>query len=338
MGQMKEAKFYDKIEDCGVICRLCPHECKIMPGKFGACRVRNNIGGTLYAGNYGKISALAMDPVEKKPLYHFYPGKYLLSIGTIGCNFRCSFCQNYHIAQSGIDDKAAHEFCEAGGDHLLGLCRKEKDCIGIAYTYNEPVIWYEYVIDTAAYIKKEGYKNVLVTNGYIGEKALLELLPFIDAMNIDLKGFRGKYYRDVCGGDIENVKRTIEIAASLCHVEVTTLIVPGMNDSEGEMNELSQWLSSIKSTIPLHLSRYFPMYKMSRESTSVEKLISLKKTAERNLEYVYIGNLHSKAVNTYCPECGVLLIGRELGIFIGSLKGGACPECGKTIDIKGILC
>ncbi|HYF84609.1 MAG TPA: AmmeMemoRadiSam system radical SAM enzyme [Clostridia bacterium] len=337
MGQLKEAMHYEKLEGQNVVCRLCPHECTIAPGKYGICRVRNNIEGTLYTHNYGKISAVAMDPVEKKPLYHFFPGKYILSLGTVGCNFRCSFCQNYHIAQRGAVEEAGEgNLYEASEAYLLSLCRQEEECVGIAYTYNEPSIWYEYVLDTARYIKGKGYRNVLVTNGYMGEKPLSELLPYIDAMNIDVKGFTEEYYRDVCGGSLEYVKRTVEAAASKCHVEITTLVVPGRNDSEKEMDELSRWLASIKPSIPLHLSRYFPMYKMKEEPTSAETLKNLKKIAANNLEYVYVGNLQSEDTNTYCPNCKALLIKRSGGIFIEHLDDGLCSKCGKVIDIKGI--
>jgi pyruvate formate lyase activating enzyme len=337
MSELKEAMHYEKLEGQNVACRLCPHECTIAPGKYGICRVRNNIEGTLYTHNYGKISAVAMDPIEKKPLYHFFPGKYILSLGTVGCNFRCSFCQNYHIAQRGAVEEAEEgSLYEASEAYLLSLIRQEEECVGIAYTYNEPSIWYEYVLDTARYIKGKGFRNVLVTNGYIGEKPLAELLPYIDAMNIDVKGFTEEYYRDVCGGSLEYVKRTVEAAASKCHVEITTLIVPGRNDSEREMDELSKWLASIKPSIPLHLSRYFPMYKMKEEPTSVETLKNLKKVAENNLEYVYVGNLQSEDTNTYCPNCKALLIKRSGGIFIEHLDDGLCSKCGKVIDIKGI--
>lgn len=337
MGQLKEAMHYEKLEGQNVVCRLCPHECTIAPGKYGICRVRNNIEGTLYTHNYGKISAIAMDPMEKKPLYHFFPGKYILSLGTVGCNFRCSFCQNHHIAQRGAVEEAGEGgLYEASESYLLSLCRQEEECVGIAYTYNEPSIWYEYVLDTARYIKGKGYRNVLVTNGYMGKKPLTELLPYIDAMNIDVKGFTEEYYRDVCGGSLEYVKRTVEAAASKCHVEITTLVVPGRNDSEKEMDELSRWLASIKPSIPLHLSRYFPMYKMKEEPTSAETLKNLKKIAANNLEYVYVGNLQSEDTNTYCPNCKALLIKRSGGIFIEHLDDGLCSKCGKVIDIKGI--
>lgn len=334
MDMLKEALHYEKLEDKKVLCRLCPHECRIAPGKYGICRVRNNIEGTLYAHNYGKISAIAMDPVEKKPLYHFFPGKYLLSLGTVGCNFRCRFCQNYHIAQQGTaEGERSASFYKASESYLLSLCRQEEDCVGIAYTYNEPSVWYEYVLDTARYIKEKGYRNVLVTNGYMSEKPLLELLPYIDAMNIDVKGFSEEYYRDICGGRLEWVKNTVEAASPGCHVEVTTLIVPGHNDSEEEMEELSKWLASVKPSIPLHLSRYFPMYKMKEDPTPAGTLKKLKKVARENLEYVYIGNLFGEDANTYCPQCGALLVRRSGGVFIEHLDDGICSKCGKSIDI-----
>lgn len=337
MERSREAMFYERHEDNSVKCGLCPHGCTIAPGKTGICRVRNNIDGTLYAHNYGKLSAVAMDPVEKKPLYHFYPGKYLLSLGTVGCNFRCSFCQNYHIAQRGTEgDKGGEGLYEASESYLLSLCRQEEDCVGIAYTYNEPTVWYEYVLDTARYFREKGFKNVLVTNGYIGDKALSVLLPYIDAMNIDVKAFTDRYYREVCGGSLEHVKDTVKAAAAECHVEVTTLVVPGMNDSETEMDELSGWLASIKPSIPLHLSRYFPMYRMTEAATPPETLRALKKVASNSLEYVYVGNLQGSDINTYCPQCGALILTRSGGIFIEHLEDGACSKCGKGIDIKGI--
>ncbi|MGE5630512.1 MAG: AmmeMemoRadiSam system radical SAM enzyme [Caulobacteraceae bacterium] len=337
MGELKEALYYEKLDDKKTLCRLCPHQCRLGPGQYGICRVRNNIEGTLYTHNYGKISAIAMDPVEKKPLYHFFPGKYLLSLGTVGCNFRCKFCQNYRIAQRGTGEKSdSGDFYEASEGYILSLCRQEEDCVGIAYTYNEPSVWYEYILDMAKYVKSKGYRNVLVTNGYMSDKPLMELLPYIDAMNIDVKSFNEEYYKDICGGRLEFVKNTVEAASSKCHIEITTLIVPGLNDSEEEMEELSEWLASVKPSIPLHLSRYFPMYMMNENPTPVETLKTLKKAAMENLEYVYIGNVSGNDTNTYCPDCGALLVRREDGIFIEHLDEGTCTKCGKLIDMTGV--
>ncbi len=337
MSHQKEALHYEKNESNQVTCRLCPHECRIPEGGSGICRVRSNRSGTLYAGSYGIVSAIAMDPVEKKPLYHFHPGKYLLSIGTMGCNFRCSFCQNYQIAQSGPEAFSQRGNTDDASPHyLLSLCRQEENCVGIAYTYNEPNTWYEYVLDTARLIKEKGYKNVLVTNGYIQEKPLLELLPLTDAMNIDVKGFTEGYYRSLCGGSLEPVKRTVELAAKQCHVEVTTLIIPGKNDNEEELSAQCRWLASVRPDIPLHLSRYFPRYRMHEAATPAETLKRLKEKAGHYLEYVYIGNLQGTDQNTYCPQCGALLIGRQDGIFIEHLDEGSCTKCGKAVRIEGL--
>lgn len=334
MDAFKEAKYYEKHDGSRVICRLCPHECRIEEGKSGICRVRGNREGKLYTYNYGKISAIAMDPVEKKPLYHFYPGRYLLSLGTLGCNFRCGFCQNYHIAQQGIDmEGSAYGTREASESYLLSLCRQEENCVGIAYTYNEPNVWFEYILETAKKFRGNGYKNVMVTNGYINQAPLKELLPFIDAFNIDVKGFTKEYYKNVCGGQLEKVMETVETAAGHSHVEVTTLVVPGLNDSEREMEELSRWLAGIKAFIPLHLSRYYPRYKMQEEPTPVEALKRLREVARKHLDYVYLGNVDGAGSNTYCPQCGALLVSRDSGIFYEHLDGNTCSKCGRVIEI-----
>lgn len=286
---LREALYYEKSDDMSLHCLLCPHGCTISEDKSGICGVRRNKGGTLYTENYGMAAAIAMDPVEKKPLYHFYPGKYLLSIGTIGCNFRCSFCQNHPIAQP--EHSELINLSSITGDYLLSLCKQEDDCIGVAYTYNEPSIWYEFVLDTSRFINQNGFKNVLVTNGYISEKPLLELLPFIDAMNIDVKAFNSTFYKEICGGKLEEVKRTVEIAAKACHVEITTLVIPDLNDNPSEIDELASWLAALSPSIPLHLTRYFPRHKMEKSPTPIGTLKLLKETAEQHLKYVYIGNV-----------------------------------------------
>ncbi|MFZ5352481.1 MAG: AmmeMemoRadiSam system radical SAM enzyme [Bacillota bacterium] len=329
----KEAMYYEKVNERTISCSLCPHGCVLQEGKTGICKARENIGGVLYSNNYGEISAIAMDPIEKKPLYHFYPGKYLLSIGSTGCNFRCDFCQNFQIAQkkSGLHTPA-HSL-ETG--YLVKLCRDEEDCIGIAYTYNEPSIWYEYVYDTSQYVKEKEFKNIMVTNGYMSPEPFKELLPYIDAFNIDVKAFSEKYYKEICGGKLENVKRTVELAADKAHVELTTLIVPGLNDSDDEIAELAKWISEMKPSIPLHLTRYYPQYKMSLPSTPVETIKRLKRVAEEYLEYVYTGNIYGEDSNTYCPECKALLVRRGNVILYEHLEDGVCTKCGKEIDIIG---
>jgi len=285
---MKLAMFYEKIEDLKVHCRLCPHNCVIKPGGIGLCRARQNIGGELYSLNYARIASISIDPIEKKPLYRFHPGTNILSAGTFGCNLKCSFCQNWTIAHTDVPtiEVQPDELVEKAVESL------ESGSIGIAYTYNEPSIWYEYVYDTAVLARQKGLANVMVTNGFISKEPLERLLPYIDAMNIDLKAFTASFYKDICKATIDNVKETIKLAAGKCHVEVTTLVIPDLNDSIEEIGELSEWLSSVSPNIPLHLSRFFPNYKMQdRPQTPVNTLKRARDRALVNLKYVYIGNV-----------------------------------------------
>jgi pyruvate formate lyase activating enzyme len=284
----KEARYYDKNPNLSVKCNLCPHKCIIKPGASGICRVRKNIDGKLYTLNYGKVTSIALDPIEKKPLYQFYPGSYILSLGTFGCNFKCPYCQNWEIA---------HEEPESYGITPEKAVLKakefvEKGSIGLAYTYNEPSIWYEFVYDTAVLAKEEGLSNVLVTNGYISHKPLQDILPYIDAFNIDVKSFDEDFYKKICNGTLEDVKETVEIVSKSCHVELTSLIIPGLNDSISNIEKMAKWIYSISSEIPLHITRFFPHYKMNNiPPTPVETLIKLKDTAGRYLKYVYVGNV-----------------------------------------------
>lgn len=227
-----------------------------------------------------------MDPIEKKPLYQFNPGRQILSAGSWGCNLRCAFCQNWEIAHG----EPGVRRIEPDGLAALAAAQGANN-IGVAYTYSEPMVWYEYMKDTAAAVKNRGLKNVLVTNGYIEPGPLSELLPLVDAMNIDLKGFRDDYYGNICGGSLAPVLRTVESATKACHVEVTTLIVTGLNDKPAEIDELSQWLASVNPEIPLHLSRYFPRYKMELPPTPADTLVKLRDAARKHLRFVYIGNM-----------------------------------------------
>jgi pyruvate formate lyase activating enzyme len=283
---MHEAMYWNKGENNNVICSLCPHNCNIPVDRTGICRVRKNIDGILYSMNYGKITAIAMDPIEKKPLKNYFPGNSVLSIGSFGCNLRCSFCQNWSIA---------HETPPVKNIELrsmIEIMETYDSCIGIAYTYNEPSIWYEYILHTAHKIKEIGYKNILVTNGYINVEPLKKLIPYIDAVNIDVKGFTQNYYNRICGGNLDNVKQTVEIITKSCHVEVTTLLVPELNDSAQEINGLSAWLAKINPDIPLHLTRYFPNYKMrNSEPTSLETMNRARDEAKKYLNNVYLGNV-----------------------------------------------
>ncbi|NMA66328.1 MAG: AmmeMemoRadiSam system radical SAM enzyme [Clostridiaceae bacterium] len=284
-----KAQYFNKLENNKVHCILCPHNCHINNGERGICGVRKNIDGNLYAESYGHISSLALDPIEKKPLYHFYPGSLILSIGSYGCNLRCSFCQNYSISMN----KPNTAYISPENLVYKAFDLKKSNNIGLAYTYNEPFISYEYVLDCCKLAKEKNLKNILVTNGYIQQEPLLEILPYIDAMNIDLKSFYNDFYSKICGGKSEFVKNTIYTAATKgCHVEVTTLIIPGLNDTDKEMEELSAWLSDISPDIPLHLTRFFPQYKLTdRNYTPKETLFNLEQIARKHLKYVHPGNI-----------------------------------------------
>lgn len=326
---MKEALFWETAEDGRVKCFLCPHNCLISEGKSGFCRERKNVKGKLYTLNYGRVSSYGVDPIEKKPLYHFYPGSLIFSLGTLGCNFRCRFCQNWQIAQ--VEDGPAVEITP---ERAVELARSFKGNIGIAYTYSEPLIWYEYVLETARLAKEKGLKNVLVTNGFVNEKPLKDLLPYIDAMNIDVKGFTREFYKEYIKGDLSPVIETVERASKECHVEITTLLIPGLNDSEEDIRALSRWLGSLKRDIPLHLTRYFPNYKMDLPPTPVETMKKAREIAAAELDYVYLGNIRNEGNNTYCPRCRTLLIERTGTVkFQGLSQNGKCSNCGREINI-----
>lgn len=274
------------------VCPVCPHACRIREGELGFCGARKNRDGRIIAENYGRVTALALDPIEKKPLRRFMPGSMILSAGSYGCNFRCGFCQNYHISMTAErKEEAPYSLLPPEALVSEALLAKERGNIGIAFTYNEPLIGYEYVLDTAKMAKKKDLKVVIVTNGYICEEPLMQLLPFVDAMNIDLKSFSEDFYRKI-GGKLECVRNNIDRAAAHCHVEVTTLVIPGENDTEEEMEALSCWLSSVSEDIPLHISRFFPQFEMQdKMPTSPDKIYKLAEIAQKHLKYVYKGNL-----------------------------------------------
>lgn len=283
---MHEALYYEKLDNAKVKCRLCPHNCVIPEERRGICGVRINKGGTLFSEIYGEITSLALDPVEKKPLYHFHPGEYILSAGTKGCNLSCSFCQNWRISKN-ID--APTEAVTPSG--LVEKAVKSKS-FGIAYTYNEPFIWYEFISDTARLAKKAALANVLVTNGFVNMPPLEGILPFIDAMNIDLKSFNDDFYRKTCGGRLDPVLETIKRSVRSCHVELTTLLIPTVNDSGEELERLVDWVyENAGEEVPLHFSRYFPCYKMDIPPTTMESLRRAERIAKKKLKYVYLGNV-----------------------------------------------
>ena len=282
-------------EEKRVVCPVCFHHCTLAEGQYGRCRARKNENGTVICDNYGKVTALAVDPIEKKPLRHFMPGSLILSVGSYGCNLSCPFCQNHDISMGDGKMTDHREITPEELTELAAAYRVQGDAygrrnIGVAFTYNEPLAGYEFVRDTARLVRERGMKNVLVTNGTAELSVLEEMLLFIDAMNIDLKGFTEEYYRKL-GGSLEAVKAFIRRAAEECHVELTTLIVPGENDSEEEMEREAEWIASVDPEIVLHVTRFFPRYKMAdRKATDVETVYRLRDTAAKHLKNVYTGN------------------------------------------------
>lgn len=269
-------------------CDICFHHCELDEGRTGLCRARANRGGQIVPLNYGRLTSLALDPIEKKPLRRFHPGGLALSLGSFGCNLRCPFCQNAEISMAGAEFPARDYSPEALVQ--LALALRPRGNLGLAYTYNEPLVGYEFVRDCAAMVREAGMFNVLVTNGTIEEAPWRALLPLIDAVNIDLKGFTEAWYRRL-GGDLETVKRSIALAAEACHLEVTTLVVPGCNDGEDELRALSGWLASLSPDIPLHISRFFPRHRMNDlRPTPVDTVYRLAAVARERLRYVYTGN------------------------------------------------
>ena len=285
----RRSAYGTKDADGRVTCTLCPHACRLRPGETGFCRARENDGGIIRAKNYGRCTALALDPIEKKPLLHFHPGSFILSYGSFGCNLACPFCQNASIAMADAsietEDIAPARLAALARD----LCRRAPGNLGVAFTYNEPLVGFEYIMDTAPLLHEAGLKVVLVTNGTICAAPLTRLLPHIDAMNIDLKSWRPDVYRRL-GGDLPTVKATIARAAKTCHVEVTTLIVPGLSDSDADMEAEARWLASLSPAIPLHISRYFPRHRMSAPPTPVAVIDRLTALARRHLRHVHRGN------------------------------------------------
>lgn len=274
-----------------LICQLCPHHCELESGEIGFCRARQNDGGHNRSLAYGRLTSIALDPIEKKPLVRFHPGSLILSLGSFGCNLRCPFCQNYEISQAGMGDIATRY---ASPEDVLQLALQTKEQygnIGVAFTYNEPLVNYEYILDCAKLLKEQHLAVVLVTNGQLEAGPLKHLLPYIDAMNIDLKGFTQDFY-DWLGGDFATTKQTIELSHQAgVHIEITTLVIPGKNDSTEKMANECRWLENLSPDIPLHLSRYFPRWHTQIPMTPRDTLIKLQKVAQRYLNYVYLGNI-----------------------------------------------
>lgn len=320
------ARFYRQ-QNNRIHCTLCPHNCAIREGSSGLCGVRLNSGGELNLPYYGGASALAVDPIEKKPLYHFYPGSEILSIGFVGCPLRCPFCQNYRISQS-----TSARTRRISPEQLVAAAR-DSGSIGIAYTYNEPIIHIEFVLESARLARRHGLQNVLVTSGQVNPEPAEELFCAMDGTNIDLKSFNEQFYRRELAGDLASVKEAIRIAAAHCHLEITTLVIPGKNDGSAEIEAMARFIADLRPTIPYHLSAYYPAYRYVTESTSPATIERLAAVARRHLAFVYSGNV-SGANHTDCPACGRRLIERSgYHVCSAGLAGRNCIACGTPIAV-----
>ena len=333
---MKEAMFYERLEEKKVRCFLCAHHCHIKDGKRGICYVRKNIDGSLFSLVYGKVISMNVDPIEKKPLFHFLPASTSFSIATVGCNFRCEHCQNFEISQypKEHDDIAGQPVTPE--DIVEAALRN--GCESISYTYTEPTIYFEFAYDCAKLARERGIKNVFVSNGYTTPEATRVIAPYLDGNNIDLKG-NDDFYKKVCGARLEPVKDTIRLMKELgVWVEVTTLIIPDYNDSEDDLKDIAGFINSVDPYIPWHVTQYYPTYKLTdKPRTPVAVLRRAREIGfEAGLKYVYEGNIPGEGgENTYCPECRELLVTR-LGFRISEdrIKGGICPKCGA--EIRGV--
>jgi pyruvate formate lyase activating enzyme len=332
-----EAYLYAPLEDHKVICNLCSHRCVIKAGRRGLCGVRENQTGKLHTLVYGKLIARHVDPIEKKPLFHFLPGSLSYSIATVGCNFRCKFCQNADIAQMPADQKGLIMGDAASPEEIVAAAAKA-GCRSIAYTYTEPTVFFELAYDTAKIAHERGIRNVFVTNGYMTPEALEMINPHLNAANVDLKAFTEKYYRDLCGARLKHVQETLKRMKN--HgilVEITTLIVPGLNDDRGELQLLAGFIADdLGADTPWHISRFHPTYKLTdRPPTPVKTLDAAREIGlQAGLKYVYTGNVPGNAgENTFCPGCGEVVIERW-GFQVGSvrIKDGRCTRCGAGIE------
>ncbi len=327
---MKEARYYSAFDD-HVECTLCPHHCKVKEGRAGTCRVRRNVAGKLVAENYGLVCSLHADPIEKKPLYHYFPGRSILSVGSIGCNLRCRFCQNWEISQCGRDEFPSLRPVEP--EAILRKAAGTPNNIGLAYTYNEPAVWFEFMLDLAILAKERQLKNVMVTNGFINREPLLELIRYVDAFSVDLKAFHEDFYRDLTSsrlGPVLDTLRTIRGAGR--HLEITNLVITNRNDDPADFSRMVDWIAGeLGPRTVLHISRYFPTYHLDDPPTPEWTMTEFYQLARKKLKFVYLGNIRTgDGQNTYCPACSTLAISRS-GYFT-ELSGidhqGACLNCG----------
>jgi len=340
MRMKKEAFLYERLGDKKVHCYLCAHQCTIGDSKFGICGVRQNIDGQLYTLVYGEVIASNVDPIEKKPFHHFYPGSTSYSIAAPGCNFRCGFCQNWRISQLRRNGASPQHTPVVMPDTVIDNALLN-DCQSIAYTYTEPTIFFEYAYDIAQRAKKKGLANVFVTNGYMSKEAIELIHPYLDAANIDLKSFRDDFYQKICHGHLQPVLETIHLMRELeIWIEITTLIIPGKNDSEQELTDIASFIAQEGRDIPWHVTAFHPDYEFRDiPSTTMDILQKARDIGERKgLMYVYIGNRPSDTNsinNTICPQCHALLIKRSyMAVDENRIVDGKCPSCGTVIDGK----
>jgi pyruvate formate lyase activating enzyme len=331
---MKEAMFWDPKPNKAVKCNLCAHNCKISDGKRGICQVRENKDGTLYTRVYGLVSPGVVDPIEKKPLYNFHPSSRVYSFGTLSCNFKCDNCQNWHISQvkaSGIKVE------KVPPETAIGLAKKH-NCKGVAWTYNEPTIWFEYTYDGSKIAKKNNLYTVYVTNGFINPEPLKKISPYLDALNIDVKSFDDDFYRKICKGQLKPVQKTAELAVKLKkHVEITNLLIPTLNDDPNKIRALATWIyEKLGPRVPLHFSRFHPDNKLKHLTVTPEKTLvkAYEIAKDVGLKFIYLGNIyHPRYGNTYCPKCNHLVIRR--GSLFGAkdveLIKGKCVKCNDQV-------
>ncbi len=340
----KLALYYEKLENEVVQCKICPRMCKIYPNKIGNCGTRKNEGGKLYSLIYGSLSSIAIDPIEKKPLYNFYPGSNAFSISSVGCSLHCKHCQNFSISQTNVENTKRF-LKEKTPDNVVEMAASN-NCTSIAYTYNEPLIWFEFILDTIKLAKKAKIKNILVTNGYINLDPLEELINAgVDAANVDIKAFTDEFYQKVCltpkGGLTRVLDATEYMHKKGVFVECTNLIIPGYNDNLDEIKNLAKWIrNSMDFDVPLHFSAYRPMYKLNAPHTPYETIINACKIAyeEIGLHYVYAGNVSTDEYeNTYCPKCKKIIIKRVgYSLNLNNLtQKNTCSNCGTKINIEG---
>jgi pyruvate formate lyase activating enzyme len=331
---IKEAMLAEAREGGKTACRLCAHRCLIAPGKFGVCGVRENRGGTLLTHVYGEVIAAHVDPIEKKPFYHFLPGTTSFSIATIGCNFKCGFCQNWEISQASLAEGAAAGPRRLPPEDAVRIAL-EAGCRSLSYTYTEPTIFFEYALDTARLAKKAGLANTFVTNGYMTAEALNILAPSLDAANVDLKAFRDETYKKICQARLAPVLESIRLMRTLgIWVEVTTLVVPGLNDGDEELRNIARFLAEVDPDIPWHLSRFHPDFQYTDARPT--PVATLRRAADigrrEGLRFVYIGNVYGESETTFCPACGKTVISRSgFRVERDETRNGLCAFCGASI-------